>query len=381
MSAEATRASEYTEREPVLLMAFELGLKTWKVAFGRSFRDKPRVREVAGGDWKSLLLEIRRAKRFWKLPPKTAVVSCYEAGRDGFWLHRFLSSRGVTNHVVDSSSIEVNRRARRAKTDRLDASKLLKMLVRFVSGEPGVWSVVRVPSPEDEDARSLHRELRTLRKERTRSSNRIKGLLMNHGVRLENVSRDFLRWISEVRLWDGSPLPSGVRGRIEREYQRREMAHRQILDLEAEQREAIRSRSGESLDKIRQLSRLRGIGAGSSWLYVMEFFGWRQFKNRREVGGLAGLTSTPYQSGDEDQDRGISKAGNRYVRAVSVQIAWGWLRYQPHSALTRWYQRRFGAGGSRLRKIGIVALARKILVALWQFLEFGAIPEGAELKA
>lgn len=192
---------------------------------------------------------------------------------------------------------------------------------------------------------------------------------------------DFLQKLDGVRLWDGSLLPKGLRSRLEREYACLQFVDRQIKELEAERTEAIRTSDDPSVEKVRGLMRLRGIGENSAWLFVMEFFGWRDFHNRREVGALAGLTPTPYQSGDESQEQGISKAGNRPIRAMAVEIAWGWLRHQPQSELSRWYQRRFGHGSKRLRKIGIVALARKLLVAFWRYLEFGEIPAGAQLKA
>jgi transposase len=307
------------------------------------------------------------------------VKSCYEAGREGFWLHRYLVAGGVENLVVDSSSIEVNRRAKRTKTDRLDVGKLLSMLIRYHSGEKKVWSVVHVPSVEAEDNRHLHRQLLTLKRDRTSHINRIRGLLATQGVRVP-LRANFLERLDSVLLWDGSVLPPGLRARVKRAYAGLTSVKQQIEEVEAERREKILTWEDPSADKVRQLLRLRGIGENSSWLFVMEFFGWRSFRNRREVGGLAGLTPTHYQSGEESRELGISKAGNRPVRAMAIEIAWCWLKYQPNSKLTRWYEERFGHGGKRMRKIGIVALARKLLIALWRYLETGEIPAGAELK-
>jgi transposase len=253
------------------------------------------------------------------------------------------------------------------------------MLIRYQAGEQKVWRVVRVPTVEQEDGRQLHRELASLKRERTQHINRIKGLLVNQGVRLA-VKSDFLKRLEEVRLWDGSPLPPGLGGRVRREYARIELINQQIKVLEAERRELLRSATDRQTEMIRHLLRLRGIGLNSAWLYVKEFFGWRQFRNRREVGALAGLTPTPYQSGDGNREQGIDKAGNCHIRAIAIEIAWGWLRHQPDSALSQWYQERFGHGNSRMRRIGIVALARKLLIALWRYLETGEIPEGAMLK-
>jgi transposase len=371
---------EYTRNRGDLYLAFELGSKEWKLGFSVGFGQRPRERTILAGDLAGIRREIERAKRRFGLSGEARVLSCYEAGRDGFWLHRYLVHLGVRNLVVDSSSIEVNRRARRAKTDKMDLGKLLSMLMRYDNGERKLWSVVRVPTVEQEDSRQLHRDLVALRGEQTRHINRIKGLLASYGVRMR-VDRGFLDRLESKRLWDGRPVPLGLRRRLVREYERLEMVKRQIEQVEAERSDLVRSSGGPDVEKVRQLLDLRGIGINSAWLYVMEFFGWREFRNRREVGALAGLTPTPHQSGDEARERGISKAGNRYIRSMAIQIAWAWLRWQPESKLSRWYEQRFAHGSPRLRRIGIVALARKLLVDLWRYLEHGVIPEGAELKA
>ena len=376
---ETTHSTDYNTPS-TLYLAFELGNEKWKLGFTVGLGQRPRVRGIDAGDLAALEWEIGRAKKRFDLAETAPVKSCYEAGRDGFWLHRYEVELGVKNLVVDSASIEVNRRARRTKTDRLDVGKLVSMLIRYHSGERKVWSVVQVPNVEAEDKRHLHRQLATLKTDRTRHINRIKGLLAGQGVRIP-VTGDFLERLGRVRLWDGSPLLPGLRSRLEREYTCLQFVNQQIQEVEAERTEAIRASNDSSVEKVRQLLRLRGIGDNSAWLFVMEFFGWRNFRNRRQVGSLAGLTSTPYQSGDESREQGISKAGNRPIRAMATEIAWSWLRYQPQSELSRWYQDRFGHGSKRIRKIGIVALARKLLIALWRYLEYGEIPVGAELKA
>jgi transposase len=363
-----------------LYFAFELGSKEWKLGFTVGFGQRARERTVLAGDLAGVKAEINRAKKRFGLSEEARVLSCYEAGRDGFWLHRYLVHLAVKNLVVDSSSIEVNRRARRAKTDKMDLGKLLSMLMRYDNGERRVWSVVRVPTVEQEDSRQLHRDLVALRGERTRHINRIKGLLASYGVRMR-VGRDFLVLLETKRLWDGRPVPSGLKRRLVRECERLEMVNRQIDEVKRERADLVKTSESSDVEMVRELLSLRGIGPNSAWLYVMEFFGWRQFRNRREVGALAGLAPTPHQSGDEAWERGISKAGNRYIRSMAIQIAWAWLRYQPGSKLSRWYEERFSQGSGRLRRIGIVALARKLLVDLWRYLEDGVIPEGAELKA
>ena len=362
-----------------LYLAFELGNKEWKLGFTVGLGQKPRRRKVKAGDLAGLQKEIKLAQKRFRLGTRDRVMSCYEAGRDGFWLHRYLLAGGVENSVVDSASIKVDRRAKRAKTDRLDLAELLSMLIRSDWGEKKVWSVVHVPSVEAEDKRHLHRHLGTLKVDRTRHINRIKGLLVSQGVRLA-VEADFLSQLEQVRLWDGQSLAPGLRRRLEREYAWLRYVSDQIEALEVERAELIQNGSEPELELVRQLLRLKGIGPNSAWLFVMEFFGWRQFRNRRQVGGLAGLSPTPFQSGDEAREQGISKAGNRPVRSLAIEIAWSWLRNQPHSELSLWFQARFANGGKRMRKRGIVAVARKLLVALWRYLDYGELPAGAQLK-
>jgi transposase len=379
MTTTATHNAHDTTTERVLFMAFELSEKTWKLGFTTGHGQKPRERAVAARNQARVLQEVVQAKKRFGLPESAPVVSCYEAGREGFWLHRFIQAQGITNHVVDSSSIEVNRRRRRAKSDGLDVRKLVSMLIRFHHGEGEVWRVVHVPSVEAEDQRHLHRDLETLKQERASTTARIKGLLSSQGVRLTSLGK-FPEQLDALRLWDGSPIPSGLRRRLLRVWAHHEFLSQQISALEAERREMLRTSQAAPIEKVRQLMHLKGIGINGSWLLVMEFFGWREFKNRHELGGLAGVTPTPYNSGESAREQGITKSGNRHVRWMTTELAWSWVRYQPESALSCWFRERFGGGGKRLRRIGIVAVARKLLIALWRFLEAGVLPEGAELK-
>ncbi|MGB5549636.1 MAG: IS110 family transposase [Thermoanaerobaculia bacterium] len=369
---------EYSE-EKVLFLALELSNSKWKLGSTMSVGSKARERTIAAGDLGALHEEVSRAKRRFGLESSARVVSCYEAGRDGFWLDRHLRHAGIENIVVDPSSIEVNRRSRRAKTDRLDVGKLLRQLMRWWSGEPKVWGVARVPSVEAEDQRQLHRELEALKRERTRYTNRMTSLLVTQGIRLK-VSRSFLARLSAVRLWDNSPVPAGLRSRLEREYVRWTLVQEQIAELEKQRRSALRTARDRGAQTARRLYRLRGIGENYAWLASMEAFAWRRFDNRRQVGGMAGLTPTPYSSGQIQRDQGIGKDGNRRLRAATVEIAWGWLRFQPDSELSKWFQERYGPGSRRSRRVGIVALARKLLIALWRYLETGVVPAGAVLK-
>jgi transposase len=361
-----------------LYVALELGWTKWNVGMSTGVGTPPRLRTIAARDTETLLAELARAKEKFRLPADALVASCYEAGRDGFWLHRFLVAHGVGNRVVDSSSIEVNRRARRAKSDGLDVGKLLTMLIRHCRGEEDVWRTVRVPTSYDEDQRQLHRELRALKVESTRHVNRIKGLLASCGMAVE-VDDSFLEYLSELRSWDDLPLPPELHQRLVREHVRWQLVRRQIRDLDNLRDRRLRGDETPQIELVRRLMELRAIGTNSAWLFVREFFAWRNIRNRRELAALAGLTPTPYQSGDSAHEQGISKAGNRHIRTMLVEIAWCWLRFQPQSELALWYQRRFGQGNSRQKKVGIVALARKLLVALWKYLERGEVPAGAEL--
>jgi transposase len=368
--------------ENVLYLAFELGNKKWKVGFTTGFGQKTRIRIIDSGDMVRLKAEIRSAKKRFNLSNDCTVMSCYEAGRDGFWLHRYLVSEGIDNSIVDSASIEVNRRKRRAKSDRLDANSLVRMLMRYVFDKK-VWSVVCVPSAEEEDQRQLHRDLAAMEKESTQKINRIRGLLATQGVQIKGGLDLSGNQLEEIRTPDRKPLLSGIKNRIRREWDRLVFLRKQMVSLTKERDEAIKEGDSSEPDivKIRQLQLLRSIGPVCAWVLIKELFGWRTFKNGKQVGSLAGLAPTPYQSGDSYRELGISKAGNVPVRRVAIELAWNWLRYQPNSKLSRWYEERFSRGGKKARKVGIVALARRIIIALWRYLETGLIPDGAKLKA
>lgn len=366
-------------KEAILYMPFELSDTKWKIAF--SDGNKKRLITMDARNLDQLQEEIEKAKDRFELDDDVGIVSCYEAGRDGFWLHRYLLSCGIENKVVDSSSIEVNRRKRRAKTDRIDAVKLLRMLMRYHGGERKVWSVVNVPGVEDEDGRNLNRELDVLKKERNMHRNRIGGLLIQHGIEVNNPSKKrFLEELETLRTWDSKEIPLDLKARVVREHERLRFVEDQIRDLKREREERVETGATLSLQKVSQLRTLYGIGVTSSWDFVHEMFGWRKFKNRREVGAFPGLTPTPYDSGGSAHEQGISKAGRGRIRSLSIQISWGWLRFQPKSKISQWFNERYAGGGKRMRRIGIVAVARKLLIALWRYLEYGEIPEGARLR-
>lgn len=371
--------AESTGTGSALYMALELGATRWLLAFGVGVATPVRRRGIAAGDREALRREIAEAKRRFGLAATTPVRSCYEAGRDGFWIHRLLAAEDVDNVVVDSSSIEVTRRQRRAKTDRLDAEKLLRMLMRHWGGERDLWKVVHVPAREVEDARHAERAITSLVQERTRQRSRIHALLALHGVR-QPIRQTFGDRLALLMDWAGQPLPEGVVTRLT-------LAWRLLVQVEAElrtarraQRAAVRAAATPAAVRAAQLHRLLGIKEGSALMLAKEVFA-RDLTNRRQVGALSGLVAVPYQSGDAARDQGISRAGLRAVRRVIVELAWVWVKWQPHSALTQWFERRFANGGPRARRIGIVALARKLLIALWRYSEHGIVPAGAVLRA
>src|SRR5215467_11590317 len=377
MNNQAVQEENKTE---ILYLAFELSQKKWKLGF--SDGQKPQVRQVTfnAGDLQACGEEIEKTKQRWGMAGKILVRSCYEAGREGFWLHRAVTEMAIENIVVDAASIEVNRRQRRAKTDRLDVEKLVRQLVRYWRGERDVWREVRVPSAEAEDRRQMHREVEVLKQERMQHRVRMQSLLYTQGVEAK-VASGFLKKLEQLRNWKGEAVPPHMKGRIEDEYQRLQLVEAQIREVKRKQLEDMKRGSADGvLRKVQKLQQLVSIGLGSSWIFVMELFGWRQFGNRREVAAAVGLAPTPYDSGNSQREQGISRAGNRRARKLLIEIAWCWLRLQPDSQLSQWYKRRFAGGGARMRRIGIVAMARRLVVDLWRYVEFDMVPEGAKLK-
>ena len=367
-----------TKSGEVLCVGLELSSKNWKLAMTLD-GVKVRMSTVAAGSVSEVARAVAKAKEKLGLRPDARIVSCYEAGRDGFWIHRELVKVGIENLVVDPSSIEVNRRQRRAKTDRLDAKKLAIQLLRHTEiGDR--FSVVRVPSPEDEDARRPDRELLRLKKERQQHTARMMSLLNLQGVRCA-VGAEFGIVLDTLRQRDGEPLPPALLAELHREWDRLVLVRQQVKLLEKARHARIREKATLATQMAARLVLLKGVADNSASILCTEFFGFREFKNRRQVGACAGMVGTPFDSGYSDREQGISKAGNRRVRALAIELAWAWLWYQPESKLALWYTAKFGGHSSRMRRVGIVALARKLLVALWRFAEHGIIPEGAIMKA
>ena len=363
--------------ERIMYLALELGNREWKLGFTVA-GGKLRLRSMPARSMARLQAEIREAKEKFGLAADARARSCYEAGRDGFWLHRWLTEQGVESQVVDPASIEVNRRLRRAKTDRLDARSLAGRLVRYWEyGEQRQWSVIHVPAEVDEDARRPRREMERLTGEQTGHLARIRSLLALQGVVVMKVSR---ATVLGAKDWAGRALPAALQAELERELNRLELVREQLRNLERVQVETLKQPHTAGERASAKLASLKSLGVVTAVTLGGEFFGWRSFQNRRQVGACAGLTGTPYDSGGQRREQGISKAGNRRVRHLMVEQAWRWLHWQPQSDLSRWFRERFGSGGARLRRVGIVALARKLLVAFWKYVAFDLVPGGAVLK-
>lgn len=388
----ANLQAQFTNEHTPLHMAIELSASNWKLGFADRLGRRPRVRSVDAGNFTKLGEEIEAARKAFGLEADCPVISCYEAGRDGFWVHRCLVTMGIESHIVEPASIEVNRKKRRAKTDRIDAQKIVSALMRFLAGDRLACRMIRIPDTEAEDARHLNREMRSLKSEKTAHTNRIKSLLATQGITEVIIDRTFVQQIDRLQCADGGPLLEGLKARLRREFDRLALAVEQIRELQMHQAEMLRTAAKEVglAESKRTSSRhaviaehllnLGGIGAVTAWTLSTEVFSWRDIKNRRQLAALAGLTPTPHDSGGEEKEQGISKSGRGEIRALMIEIAWGWLRHQPDSDLARWYHERFADGTKRNRKIGIVALARKLLIALGKYVRHGEIPAGAKLS-
>lgn len=377
----ATLSDQATTNAEVLYMALELSGSNWRAAFATPSDERTRQWSLDAGDLAGLARTIERAKAKFGLAASAAVRSVYEAGRDGFWLHRWLEANGVDNRVIDAGSIEVSTARKRRKTDRLDARLLLRKLMAFRGGDRRVFSVVRVPPEGVEAVRRLERERECLVGEQTDHKNRIHSLLALEGHVNVTIDRRLPQRLAKLRRWDGAALPGELVAEIERELARLEQVREQRRAVEAEQRRLAASSDDEVMQVVRALERLKGVGRTSAWTLALEMLGWRHFRNRKQVAALAGLAPTPYSSGNTEHEQGIDKHGNRRVRAVMIELAWRWLRWQPDSALSRWFMQRYGGASRRQRRIGIVALARRLLVALWRYTARGELGRDVVLTA
>lgn len=373
-----------------LYVAIELSKSNWKLAFTTKPGKRIRVVDFDPQHCGQISLELTKAKKNLGLERDCPVVSCYEAGRDGFWIHRLLTKLEVINLVIESSSLEVDRRQKQRKTDRLDVRKMLYSLRRYHQGETCALRPIHVPSPEDEDLRNLQRSLQSTRKEKRRISSRIKSLLFAQGIRLEIINSELETFLDQAKTGDGRKLGKHLVNRLKLDFQRLQFCITQIRDLETQRAELLRpvgsaspqaSDSGDSASEIAdRLLDLCGIGGETAWTLATELFAWRQFRNRKQLAALVGLTPTPFSSGQLNREQGISKAGRGELRALLVEVSWLWLRYQPESRLSQWFQKKVKGQGKRVRRIAIVALARKLLIALWKYSMQGEIPDDAKFK-
>jgi transposase len=367
-----------------IFVAIELSHRSWLVTMHSPDRDRISRHKLAGGDHAGLLalIEHVRQRVAGKLGTRPAVVNCYEAGYDGFWLHHLLTAAGITNHVFDPASIAVEQRGRRAKTDRIDGEQLLRTLMAYCRGEPRVVRVVHVPSADQEDARRDTRERDRLVKERVAHINRIKSLLRLLGMAVGHPRRrDWLAWLSGQRDWQGRAVPPRTMTELEREHARLMLVCEQLAALEKQPASRpVTAAAAEMVRRQDRLLQLKALGLALSRKLTNEVF-YKEFRNHRQVGAYVGLAPSPWQSGKTSRDQGISKAGNPRARQAAIELAWLWILHQPDSALTHWFRQRTDNASSRIKRIAIVALARKLVVALWRYLTTGLVPEGAVLKS
>jgi transposase len=366
-----------------IFVAIELSQRNWLVTMHSPDRERISRHKLAAGDGKALLalIEAVRRRAAGKLGAPPSVVSCYEAGYDGFWLHRLLTAAGITNFVFDPASIAVDQRARRAKTDRIDGEVQLRTLMAYCRGEPRVVGIVHVPSPEQEDARRPSRERQRLVTEQTSHINRIKALLRLVGIAAGNPRRrNWLAWLQAQRDWQGEPVPAGLRAEIEREHARLMLICEQLKAVSAAVAADAPAAVRQMTQRAALLRRLKGLGPAFATTLASEVF-YKDFRNRREVAGYCGLAPSPWRSGGIDREQGISKSGNARARHKAIELAWLWLQHQPDSALSRWFRKRTVNASKRIRRIAIVALARKLIVALWRYLTTGLVPDQAVIKA
>jgi transposase len=366
-----------------IFVAIELSQQSWLVTLHSPDRDRISRHKLEGGDHAGLLalIEKTRSRAEQKLGPPLRVASCYEAGYDGFWLHRLLLAAGIMNFVFDAASIPVEQRGRRAKTDRIDGELLLRTLMAHLRGEPRVVRIVRVPSVEQEDARRASRERERLVKEQTAHTNRIKALLRLQGMAVGYPRRrDWLNWLAKQRDWQGQPVSPHLLAEVTREHARLMLVREQLAALERAQATQACPVPQAMVERQAQLQRLKALGPSFATTLTSELF-YKDFDNRRQVAAYCGLPPSPWRSGGIDREQGISKAGNPRARLKAIELAWLWLRHQPESELSRWFNTRTANAGTRARRIAIVALARKLMVALWRYLTTGLVPAGATMKA
>jgi transposase len=368
----------------IVYVSIELSVSSWLVAARLPGVKKSRLHRLEGGDATGLLKAIAdlRSEASLKLGSTAEVACCFEAGRDGFWLHRLLTAHGISAYMLEPTSILVNRRAKRAKTDRLDAEGMLRVLATWLAGDRQVCSMVRLPTPDEEDAKRPHREREQLVHDKQRIENRIEALLFTQGIRGRPSLRAWERDVAGLRTGDGRALPPLLRAELDRLRRQLILILELIRELEDSRAQALEEAevADKTVGKIIALQRIRGIGENFAAVLAREVF-YRSFDNRRQLASYVGITPVPYQSGGMDRDRSIGRAGNPRARTAMIQLAWLWLRYQPDSVLALWFRERVGQLQGRTRRIAIVAMARKLLIGLWRYVETGVAPDGVKLRA
>lgn len=367
-----------------IFVSMELSVTKWLItSLSPGGGDRMSKHPLAAGDLEGLFerFGLLQAKALARTGEPFPIIVIQEAGLDGFWIHRALEKAGIESHVVDAASIAVSRRARRAKTDRIDGEALVRTLMAYKRGEPRVCSMVRPPSPQEEDERRLVRERKALINERVRHVNRIKGLLSAQGVYgYAPLRRDRRARLETLRTGDGRELEPHLKQQIVRELDRLELLMGQIKAVEQERDSRLEQLKADDKAPVAMLLKLKGIGEEFAAVLWSEGL-FRAFDNRRQLAAYAGLAPTPWQSGKVNHEQGVSKGGNPRLRTTMIQLSWLWLRHQPASALARWFEARVKHNGGRLRRSTIVALARKLLVALWKYVTHGVVIQGAELAA
>ena len=366
-----------------ILVALELSNSLWLVGTRLPGASKSRMHRISAGDTAALLtlLDGLRSRLPATSRHSASIACCFEAGRDGFWLHRLLTANGISTCVVEPASIPVNRRAKRAKTARIDAEGLLRVLAAHLAGDGQICSMVRVPTPDEEDSKRVHREREYLVQERTRIENRMLALLATQGIRSWPSLRNWERDLAALETGDGRKLPPRLRAEVNRLRRRLGLVLDLLRELDAERSEGLAAAPNDAVaSKDMALRSIHGIGDNFAAVLAHEVF-YRFFGNRKQLASYVGLAPMPHQSGDVDRDRRIGRAGNARARKTLVQLAWLWLRHQPGSDLSAWFRQRVGTLQGRTRRITIVAVARKSLIALWRFTETGEMPAGSALRA
>jgi transposase len=367
-----------------IFVSLELSRSTWLItSLSPGGGEKMSKHSMRGGDVAALLARFTqlREKAQARTGQSFPIIVIQEAGLDGFWIDRVLQQEEIESHVVDPASIATSRRRRRAKTDKIDGEALVRALLAYKRGEPRVCAMVKVPKPEEEDRRRICRERKTLTAERVGHVNRVKGLLFSQGITgYEPLRRNRRERLNELQTGDGRALPEHLKAQIRRELDRLELLLEQIKAVEAERDVLLAEEHAVKPAPAAMLLGIKGIGPEFAAILWSEGL-FRHFDNRRQVAAYAGLAPTPWQSGSVDREQGVSKSGNPRLRTTLIQLAWLWVRHQPHSALTLWFEERVKRNGGRLRKTTIVALARKLLVALWKYVTAGVVIEGAAMKA